>query len=165
MIRVIVDDLAALAVDAVVRPADASLDPVTAAASRIDGLAGDRFAIQRRISMPLEAGAAVVTGSGELAAGYVVHAIILDANAPVGREVVRRALISAWQRASDWGLATLAAPLIGAGAGQLSVEESATLLAETFPRHGPAGCPAELRIVVAGEAEREVVEAIVRRMT
>jgi O-acetyl-ADP-ribose deacetylase (regulator of RNase III) len=165
VIRVIVDDLAALAVDAVVRPADASLDPVTAAASRIDGLAGDRFAIQRRISMPLEAGAAVVTGSGELAADYVVHAVILDANAPVGREVVRRALIAAWQRASDWGFATLAAPLIGAGAGQLSVEESATLLAETFPRHGAAGCPAELRIVVAGEAERAVVEAIVRRMT
>jgi hypothetical protein len=39
VIRVIVDDLAALAVDAVVRPADASLDPVTAAASHIDGLA------------------------------------------------------------------------------------------------------------------------------
>jgi len=116
VIRVIVDDLAALAVDAVVRPADASLDPVTAAASRMDGLAGDRFAVQRRISMPLEAGAAVVTGSGELAADYVVHAIILDANAPVGRDVVRRALISAWQRASDWGLATLAAPLVGAGA-------------------------------------------------
>ena len=165
MIRVIVDDLAALAVDAVVRPADASLDPVTAAALHMDGLAGDRFAVQRRISTPLEAGAAVVTGSGELAADYVVHAIILDANAPVGRDVVRRALISAWQRASDWGLATLAAPLVGAGAGQLSVEESATLLAETCPRHGAAGCPAELRIVVAGEAEREVVEAIVRRMT
>jgi O-acetyl-ADP-ribose deacetylase len=163
VIRVIVDDLAALAVDAVVRPADASLDPVTAAASRIDGLAGDRFVVQRRISMPLEAGAAVVTGSGELAADYVVHAVILDANAPVGREVVRRALIAAWQRASDWGFATLAAPLVGAGAGQLSVEESATLLAETFPR--AAGCPAELRIVVAGEAEREVVEAIVRRIT
>jgi O-acetyl-ADP-ribose deacetylase len=165
VIRVIVDDLAALAVDAVVRPADASLDPVTAAASRIDGLAGDRFAVQRRISMPLEAGAAVVTGSGELAAEYVVHAVILDANAPIGREVVRRALIAAWQRASDWGFATLAAPLVGAGAGQLSVEESAALLAETFPRHGAAGCPAELRIVVAGEAERAVVEAIVRRMT
>ena len=165
MIRVVVDDLAALAVDAVVRPANASLDPVTTAASRIDGLAGHRFTLQRRISMPLEAGAAVVTGSGELAADYVVHAVILDANAPVGREVVRRALISAWQRASDWGLATLAAPLIGAGAGQLSVEESAALLAETFPRHGPSGCPAELRIVVTGEAEREVVEAIVRRMT
>jgi O-acetyl-ADP-ribose deacetylase (regulator of RNase III) len=165
VIRVIVDDLAALAVDAVVRPADASLDPVTAAASHIDGLAGDRFVVQRRISVPLEAGAAVVTGSGELAAGYVVHAVILDANAPVGREVVRRALIAAWQRASDWGFATLASPLVGAGAGQLSVEEAATLLAETFPRHGAAGCPAELRIVVAGEAEREVVEAIVRRIT
>jgi O-acetyl-ADP-ribose deacetylase (regulator of RNase III) len=165
VIRVIVDDLAALAVDAVVRPADASLDPVTPAASRIDGLAGDRFAVQRRISMPLEAGAAVVTGGGELAAGYVVHAVILDAKAPVGREVVRRALIAAWQRASDWGFATLAAPLVGAGAGQLSVEESATLLAETFPRDGAAECPVELRIVVAGEAERALVEAIVRRMT
>ena len=47
VITVIVDDLAFLAVDAVVRPADESLAPLTSEGSRLDRLAGERFAAQR----------------------------------------------------------------------------------------------------------------------
>jgi O-acetyl-ADP-ribose deacetylase (regulator of RNase III) len=159
VIRVVVDDLAFLEVDAILRPADAALDPVTPAMSRLDRLAGDRFAAQRRVSTPLEAGAAVVTGGGDLTAPFVLHVVIRDPLAPVGREVVRRALLSAWQRCADWGLHRIGAPLVGAGAGQLSLEESAALLAETFSQGGPA----ELHIVVERQEEREMVEAIIRR--
>jgi hypothetical protein len=58
----------------------------------------------------------------------------------------------------------VASPLVGTGAGQLSVEDAATLLAETFHRSGDAEYPAELRIVVEREDERQTVEAIVRRL-
>jgi len=92
----------------------------------------------------------------------VLHVVIQDPDSVVGREVVRRALISAWQRATDWDLGTIAAPLVGAGAGQLSMEEAATLLAETFPAE--SACPSELRIVVERDADRRLVEAIVRRI-
>lgn len=163
MIQVVVDDLAFLHVDAVLRPADGTLAPLTPAMSRLDRLAGDRFAAQKRVSTELEAGSAVVTGGGDLAAPYVLHVILRDERSQVGRDVVRRALMSAWQRAGDWALGVLAAPLIGTGAGQLTVEEAATLLAETFPRPGSASHPSELRIVVEREDERETVEAIVRR--
>ena len=162
MIQVIVDDLAITQADAVVRPADETLGPVTPAMSRLDEQAGPRFAEQRRLSSPLKAGAAVVTGSGDLAAPFVLHVVIQDSDSGVGREVVRRALVSAWQRATDWELGTIATPLVGAGAGQLTVEEAATLLAETFPA-GPGGCPSELHIVVDRDADKELVEAIVRR--
>jgi O-acetyl-ADP-ribose deacetylase (regulator of RNase III) len=158
-----VDDLALARADAVVRPADESLGPVTAAISKLDEQAGPRFAEQRRLTSPLKAGAAVVTGSGDLAAPFVLHVVIRDTDFGVGREVVRRALVSAWQRATDWELGTIATPLVGAGAGQLSVEEAATLLAETFPA-GPGGCPSELHIIVEQDADRELVEAIVRRI-
>jgi O-acetyl-ADP-ribose deacetylase (regulator of RNase III) len=163
VIQVIVDDLAGVAVDAVLRPADQSLNPVTPAISRLDRQAGDRFEMQRRVTTPLEAGAAVVTGGGDLKAPFVLHVVIQDPSSPVGREVVRRALVSAWQRATDWGLSTIAAPLVGAGAGQLSLEEAAALLAETFPRDAGERRPAELHIVVEGEEERAMVEAILRR--
>lgn len=163
MIRVVVDDLAGVAVDAVLRPADQSLDPVTPAISRLDRQAGERFEAQRRVTTPLEAGAAVVTGGGDLKAPFVLHVVIRDSSSPVGREVVRRALVSAWQRATDWGLGTIAAPLVGAGAGQLSMEEAAALLAETFPRNASERPPAELHIVVEREEERAMVEAILRR--
>jgi O-acetyl-ADP-ribose deacetylase (regulator of RNase III) len=163
VIQVIVDDLGLTQADAVVRPADESLAPVTPAISRLDEQAGPRFAEQRRLSSPLKAGAAVVTGSGDLAAPFVLHVVIRDPDSGIGRDVVRRALLSAWQRATDWELGTIAAPLVGAGAGELSLEEAATLLAETFPP-GPGGCPSDLHIVVERDVDRELVEAIVRRI-
>jgi O-acetyl-ADP-ribose deacetylase (regulator of RNase III) len=162
MILVIVDDLAMTQADAILRPADESLGPVTPAIFRLDERAGPRFAEQRRLTTPLKAGAAVVTGSGNLTAPFVLHVVIQDPDSVVGREVVRRALISAWQRATDWDLGTIAAPLVGAGAGQLSMEEAATLLVETFPAE--SACPSELRIVVERDADRRLVEAIVRRI-
>jgi O-acetyl-ADP-ribose deacetylase (regulator of RNase III) len=162
VIQVVVDDLALMQADAVLRPADENLSPLTEAISRLDQQAGARFAEQRRLSTPLKAGAAVVTGSGDLPAPFVLHVVIRDPDARVSREVVRRALVSAWERATDWELGIIATPLVGAGVDQLSTEEAATLLAETFP-DGAGGCPFELRVVVERETDRDLVEAIVRR--
>ncbi len=162
MIHVLVDDLASIQADAVIRPADETLGPTSPAMARLDERAGPRFADQRRVSNALKAGSAVVTGSGDLTAPFVLHVVIQDPEIRTGREVVRRALVSAWQRATDWELGTIAAPLVGADSGQLSVEEAATLLAETFPS-ASQGFPTELTIVVDQDAERVLVEAILRR--
>ena len=162
MIQVVVDDLAFVSADAIVRPADEILNPVSAETSRLDRQAGERFALLRRVSTPLDAGAAVVTGGGDLAAPFVLHVVIRDSQRRTDRDIVRRALLSAWQRAADWGLGTIAAPLVGVGAGQLSLEEAAGLLAETFPAQS-GGDPTELRIVVEREDDRALVEAIVHR--
>ncbi len=162
MIHVVVEDLALIKADAIIRPADETLSPTCPAVSRLDERAGPRFADQRRVSSALKAGSAVVTGSGDLAAPFVLHVVIRDPDIPTGRDVVRRALVSAWQRATDWERGTIATPLVGAGSGQLSLEEAATLLAETFPSAGQ-GFPSELTIVVDEDAERVLVEAILRR--
>jgi O-acetyl-ADP-ribose deacetylase (regulator of RNase III) len=101
-----------------------------------------------------------VTGGGELPAAFAVHVVIADERGPGTREKIRRALVSAWQRAGDWGLRRLASPLVGVQAGSLTAAEAAELLVETFPNADEPGH--ELRIVVAPE-DREAVEAIVRR--
>lgn len=163
MIQVIVNDLALAVADAVVRPATESLGPTSPAMERLDERAGPRFADQRKVSSSLKAGSAVVTGSGDLAAPFVLHVVIRDPEIKTGRDVVRRALVSAWQRATDWELGTIAAPLVGADSGELSLEEAATLLVETFPAE-PQGYPTELHIVVDRDADRALVEAIVRRI-
>jgi O-acetyl-ADP-ribose deacetylase len=162
VIRVVVDDLAFVRADAVVRPADEVLNPVSPETSRLDRQAGERFAALRRVTTPLDAGAAVVTGGGDLAAPFVLHVVIRDSTRRTDRDIVRRALVSAWQRAADWGLGSIATPLVGAGAGQLSLEDAAGLLAETFEAHR-GGHPAELRIVVEREEDRALVETIVQR--
>ncbi len=163
MITVAVDDLAALRVDAVVRPAGESLEPAAAAATRLDQAAGDAFDSHRRVASPLEAGAAVVTGGGNLVAPFVIHAVIRDSASPVGRAKIRRALVSAWQQAAAWGLSRIAAPPVGVESGGLSLEEAVSLLVETFPRGDGGESPAELCIVVEREEERQAVEAILRR--
>jgi O-acetyl-ADP-ribose deacetylase (regulator of RNase III) len=161
VIRVVVGELAREPADAVVRPADAGLAPVGPAAAALDQAGGDRFAAQRRTATPLEAGAAVVTGGGDLPAGFALHVVVADERGPAGAERIRRALVSAWQRASDWQLRRLAAPLVGADGGWLTGAEAATLLVETFRQQGDSRL--EL-VIVVGESDREAVEAIVGRM-
>ena len=62
MISVVVDDLAFVSADAVVRPTTARLEPVAPSLRRLDELAGEDFF--RQLSMPtrLGVGAAVVSG-------------------------------------------------------------------------------------------------------
>jgi O-acetyl-ADP-ribose deacetylase (regulator of RNase III) len=163
VITVAVDELAAVPADAVVRPAGESLEPAAAAATRLDQAAGDAFAAQRQVSSPLEAGAAVVTGGGNLVAPFVIHAVIRDSTSPVARAKIRRALVSAWQQAGAWGLTRIAAPPVGVDGGGLSLEDAVRLLVETFPRGETGEVPAELCIVVEREEERVAVEAILRR--
>jgi O-acetyl-ADP-ribose deacetylase (regulator of RNase III) len=164
MIEVRLDDLAFAAVDAVVRPADATLDPVTTAAARLDRQAGARFAEQRRVLHALVPGAAVVTGAGELAAKFVVHAVIQSVDQPATSDTVRRALISAWQRVAQWQLVTIAMPLVGAGAGQLSIDEAARLLRDTLDDPlRPPEFPASVVVMVDREADRVEIDAVLTR--
>ncbi|MEP6571359.1 MAG: macro domain-containing protein [Gemmatimonadota bacterium] len=159
MIRVLVEDLAFVSADAVLRPANELLEPVTPAMSRLDNLAGAEFTRLRRVQTPLDPGAAVVTGAGSLSSPFVLHIVIRSQDTAVTAEGVQRALTSAWQRAADWGLARLAAPLVGAGAGALDREEAARILAESFRRRTTAsGFPSELTIVVDHADERALVE-------
>ncbi|HEY8257146.1 MAG TPA: macro domain-containing protein [Gemmatimonadales bacterium] len=160
-ITVVMDDLASLRADAVVRQADADLGPADPTAILLDAMGGDAFALLRRNTTPLEAGAAVVTGGGDLRTPLVLHIVVSDPVRKVGRELLRKGLVSAWQRAGDWGLTTIATPLVGVGTGQLTLQESATLLVETFPKGGES----RLQIVVTREADLAAVEAIVRRTT
>jgi len=163
VIRVVLDDLATVQVDAVVRPANAYLEPVTPLASRLDEQAGPEFTQLRRLQAPLDVGAAVVTGAGALAAEFVLHVVIQTEERGVARETVRRALVSAWQRAGDWQLVCVAVPPVGLGPGGLSLEEAAGLLVQTFRDRSGAEYPRELRIVVDRPEDLSLVEAIISR--
>lgn len=156
MIEVVVDDLAFVKADAVIRPADERLEPVQSAATRLDAQAGPRFTELRRVQNPLIVGAAVITGGGDLTAPLVLHTVIQSREENVSADTVRRALTSAWQRAAQWQLMSIATPLVGAGAGQLPIEEAARLLLDTW--NDPlrrAEFPAALTLVVERERDRE----------
>jgi O-acetyl-ADP-ribose deacetylase (regulator of RNase III) len=159
VIRLIEQDLGDLPVDAVVRPADERLEPVGPASEALDLQGGEALRLLRRIQAPLDVGSAVITGAGALAAEFVLHIVVQAEGRAASRDTVRRALTSAWHRAEGWQLGTVGATLRGLGGLNLTPEEAALALIETFrDRPSTTGFPAELHIVIAGPAERGAVE-------
>lgn len=165
MIRVVVDDLAFHASDAIVRPATTRLDPTTPVASRLGKVGGAEFTSHLRVQKDLAVGAAVVTaGGGDLAAEFVIHAVIQSDTEPVTPEGVARAWRSVLQQAQEWEFASLTAPPIGTGAGNLAVEDAAEIMLGVLRTHtGTAAFPADVSIVVETPEDREAFEAVLRR--
>ena len=161
MIRVVQQSAARLAVDAIVRAADASLQPLGAASAALDDAAGPHFESQRQVAAPLDAGAAVITGAGDLAADYVLHIVLASEDRATTPDIVRRALASAWHRAEGWELMTIGAPLGSVAVAELSLDTAVRLLIDTFRERRPGSrFPAELQIVVTGPVEQALVDSL-----
>jgi len=164
VIRVVVDDIAFIHADAVIRPATTILEPTTAALRRLEQVGGAAFWKQLKVQQELAVGAAVVTGGGDLPSPLVIHAIIMGAAEPVSSTGVRRALTSAFQRTADWEISTLATPIVGMGAGALTPDEATDILCQVATIHrAGAEFPRELWIVVEREEEKQMVDAALRR--
>lgn len=165
MIRVVVDDIAFVQADAVIRPATATLEPTSSALRHLEQVGGPSLQRQSQVQQALAVGAAVVTGGGELPTEFVIHAVVRSVQEPVTREGVRRALISALQRAVDWHFARVTLPLLGTGAGNLSVEDAAQVMVEVLGRHtATAPYPTDITIVVDTEQDKQVFDALLRRL-
>lgn len=165
MIRVVVDDLALLSSDAIVRPASTRLDPTTPSTRRLEQVGGLEFVSRLRVNKELAVGAAVVTGGGgDLPAEFVIHAVIQSDTEPVTKGGVARAWLSALHQAQEWGFARLSVPPLGTGAGNLSTEDAAEIMVTVLRSHlGRAAYPSEVAIVVETAEDREVFEAALRR--
>ena len=159
-IAVIVDDLAFFEGEAIARPVTAMLGATTPLLRRLELAAGEALAGQLRIGEPLAVGSAVVTGAGALGVDLLVHAVISSDSEQVTAGSVRRATLSALQRAADWRIARLAFAPFGLGAGNLDPDESATAMASAIGEHvARAAMPKEITIVVENEDERRAFAA------
>lgn len=166
MISVVVDDLAFVPADAVVRPTTALLEPVAPGLRRLEQLAGSDFLKQLDVPIRLGVGAAVVTDAGELEAEFMIHAVIWSEDETVTPTGLRRAIVSVLQRAADWGLARVSTPVLGTGPGALPVEDAARILVEVLSENLPSATyPKEVCIVVESEEDQEVVQAFLRGTT
>lgn len=164
MIRVVVDDLASLPADAIVRPATTRLDPTAAALRRLEIVGGAEFHDRLRLTRELGIGAAVVTaGGGDLPAAFVIHAVIRSETEPVTRDHVGRAWLAALHQAREWEFAHVSAPPIGTGAGNLTIEDAAEIMVTALQAHqGAAAFPKDVTLVVERPEDQEVFEAALR---
>jgi O-acetyl-ADP-ribose deacetylase (regulator of RNase III) len=165
VIQVVVDDLAFLAAEAVVRPATTRLDPTTPAIRRLETVGGTAFTRGLQLQKELAVGAAVVTAAGgDLSAEFVIHAVIQSESESVSRDGVARAWRSTLQQAQEWEFTSLTVPPIGIGAGNLSVEDAADIMVPILKTHlGNAAFPTSVSIVVETPEERDAFEAALRR--
>jgi O-acetyl-ADP-ribose deacetylase (regulator of RNase III) len=124
-------DICDLEVDAIVNPANVSLWMSTGVSGAIKRAGGDviEFAAVRQAPVPL--GESVVTESGSLAAGAVIHAVSLDRERRTSAPVIEAAVRSAMARAREIGATSIAFPALGTGVGGFPLEESARITVET----------------------------------
>jgi O-acetyl-ADP-ribose deacetylase len=159
-----VDDVAFFDGEAIARPTTAALGATTALMRRLEVAGGEALRKQLRVNEPLPLGSAVVTGAGELGVDLLINAVVMSETEPVSLDVVRRATLSALQRAADWQLERVAFPPFGLGAGNLDVEDSAEVMVDSIRRHfGHARYPVQVVIVVENDWEAQVFEARLAR--
>jgi len=163
--RVVVDDLAFLVSDAIVRPATARLEATTPAVRRLEQQGGTAFQAHLTVQHDLPVGAAVVTGAGgDLPAEFVIHAVIRSETEAVSPQGVARAWRSALERAHEWEFARISAPPFGIGAGNLALEDAAEIMVLEITAHRMrAPFPVDVAVVVETDDEREVFEAALRK--
>lgn len=166
MIRVCVDDLAFLEVEAIIRPVNEDLAATTPLLRRLEQAAGPSLLEQARLQEPLPVGAAIVTGAGALPADLLVHAVVMSRTERVTSESVRLALTSALQRVEAWQIREVAIPPFGLGAGNLDIEESAQVMMRCLAhhaRHGEPAFPSSIILVAeTPEEEHALAEALAR---
>jgi serine/threonine-protein kinase len=162
MIRVVLGALADQPTDAVLRPIRSDLAPVSSVSRDVAQRAGDGVADRLRALGQIPVGGAVLTPGGGLAASFVIHAVVMSEDEPQSRASVEKALRNGLARATDWGLASLALPVLGLGAGSMEPEEAARGFVALLLEHVEAGRPPlDLTVVAGSEYERALVEGLV----
>ncbi len=118
-------DICDLEVDAIVNAANLSLWMSTGVGGAIKRAGGDaiEFAAVRQAPVPL--GGAIVTAAGALAAKCVIHAVSLDRDRRTSAATIDTAVRSAFARARELGISSIAFPALGTGVGGFPLEEAA----------------------------------------
>jgi O-acetyl-ADP-ribose deacetylase (regulator of RNase III) len=158
MIAIVLGELAQQEVDAVLRPIRSDLDPVSAAAREVGVRAGPDVNTRLRAGGHLPVGGAVLTPGGGLAATFVIHAVVMSTDQPQSRLLVERALRNGLARAADWGVDSMALPVLGLGAGTMEPEDAIRAFLEVLREHIAGGKPPlDLTVVAASEYEHDLL--------
>lgn len=143
--------------EGLIRSISAELDPITSVSRDLEKGAGQGVSDRLHAMGVLPVGAAVITPGGELGVPFLIHVVLQSSEEPVMKEVVRLALQNGLRRAREWGLDTLAVPVLGIGAGNLSVEESAEAMIPLIQEHlRMFESPRKVVVAVSNEYEEEV---------
>jgi O-acetyl-ADP-ribose deacetylase (regulator of RNase III) len=165
VIRLFRGELSEASSEALLNPVRSDGVPITQAGRRLESVAGPEVA--RRVAAQGESpvGTAFLTPGGGTGADFIIHLVLQSHDEPLSASALERALKNALRRASDFGLQSVALPLLGAGPGQLAVEVSAPLVLRVLNEHREEhGTPDRFLLVTESEfhaaALREAAAAL-----
>jgi len=157
MIRVVKASLAEMACECILRSVTSELESDTQVSRDLELRAGSAVVERLQAMGDLPVGAAVVTPGGDLQAAFLIHTVLQSPEDPTRKEILRLGLQNGLRRAQEWGVEVLAMPVLGAGAGHLSAEESAQIMVPMIHEHlARSQHPREILLAVASDYEEDV---------
>ena len=161
-IEVVEGDITKLKLDAITNAANTDLRHGGGVAGAISRAGGPSIQAESDGLAPIELGAAVATGGGDLPARWVIHAATMHLGGPTSAEAIRAATASALRVADELGARSLALVAFGTGVGGFPLDDAARIEAAEVRRHlgGQTGLE---RVVfcVFGEPARAAFERAV----
>lgn len=124
-------DICELEIDAIVNPANPSLWMSTGVGRALKAAAGEEVEFAAIRQVPVSVGDAVVTPAGRLAARLVIHAVSLDRDRRTSAAAIEMAVRSAFARAREQDVTSLAVPALGTGVGGFRMDEAARIAVGT----------------------------------
>ena len=161
-IEVLETDITTLEIDAITNAANTRLLHGGGVAGAISRVGGPAIQAESNELSPIDLGAAVATGAGELPCRWVIHAATMHLGGPTSAEAIDGATRSALALADELGARSLALVAFGTGVGGFPLAEAASIEAEAVREHLAAGSALE-RIVfcVRGADARAAFEEAV----
>ena len=148
-------EVAELEVDAIIVPANESLFMTNPQARSVKRAAGEAVELEAMRQGPVEPGSAVVTGGGNLAAPYLIHAVAVGHELRGDPGCVKDALGAAFDIAARLSLGRLAMLPVGPERGVFGADEAAALLVEVIEERSRQGEPLPISLVVAVTTPQE----------
>ena len=157
--EIVVGDIAAEAVDAVVNAANSELWMGSGVAGALKRLGGEEIEREAMLRGPIRAGEAVETGAGRLPARYVIHAAAMGPDLRTSATLVQGAATSALAVASRLGLARVSMPALGTGVGGFPMPECGRIMRRVLEAstHAPTSVSL-VRFVLRSPEDRAAFE-------
>lgn len=157
--RVVQQDIATLAVDAVVNAANDRLWMGAGVAGALKKAGGREIESEAKAKGPIPIGDAVATGAGRLPAKWVIHAAVMGLTLRTSADAIDRATRSALRVAEELGARSMAIPALGTGVGGFPLAECARLMVAAVDAH--RGTVAEVVFALRGDDAVRAFEAAI----
>ena len=160
-IRLEEGDITAAEVDAVVNAANTDLKLGSGVAGAIRQRGGPTIQAECDKHGPVGLGEAAITGAGDLAASYVIHAAGMHLGGQVSEDSLRASVRGSLELACKQGLRSIAFPAIGTGVGGFPLQRCAEIMLEEVERHVAGETTLEdVRFVLFGEPAYRMFEQV-----